>query len=100
MNFIDRYKQDMEEQNEGEQKMDDTRDEEKEQLQNFIAQMLFKPQKDNAQLRAEVREELLQLTDVCIECGNKFYNAFRGKLPSKMIAEIFCTFIKTIMEVG
>jgi len=100
MNFIDRYKQDMEEQNEGEQKMDDTRDEEKEQLQNFIAQMLFKPQKDNAQLRAEVREELLQLTDVYIECGNKFYNAFRSKLPGKMIAEIFCTFIKTIMEVG
>lgn len=100
MNFIDRYKQDMEEETKEEQAMDNTHDEEKEQLQNYIAQMLFKPQKDSAQLRAEVREELLQIADVCIECGNKFYNAFRGKLTNRMITEIFCTFIESLMKVG
>lgn len=97
MNFIDKYKQDMEEQKEEEQKMDDARDEEKEQLQNYIAQMLFKPNKSDAEMQAEAREALLKFTDIIIESGNKFYSGLRGKFTTKDIAEIFRTFIANVL---
>lgn len=100
MNFSDRYKQDIEKQNNEEQPMDDMSKKQKEQLQNYLEQMLFKPNKSDTELQAEAREALLKLTDTVIECGNRFYNGLRGKFTPKNIAEIFRTFIETVMKVG
>ena len=97
MNFIDRYIQDMEDEQENKINMDELNDNEKEQLQNVIANMLFQTPQNKAQMKAEVREDLLSIADVCIEIGNRFYNAYRGRLSNKYIAEIFCAFITSVM---
>lgn len=96
MNFIDRYKKEMEEQTEMD--IDELTPEQMEQLKGALAHaMLSAPQSKEQQLR-EMKDEMTVLANTFADCADIFLTRFRGRLPQRKILMLIEIFFRTLKE--
>ena len=96
MNFIDRYKQELEEENE--MTTDDMTPEQIEQLKGALAHAIFTAPQNKEQQRRELKEDMTVLANTFADCADIFLTRFKGKLPYKQIVELILSFFGTIEE--
>ena len=96
MNFIDRYKKEMEEQTDMD--IDELTPEQIEQLKGALAHaMLSSPMSKEQQLR-EMKDEMTVLANTFADCADIFLTRFRGRLPQKKIFTLVEIFFRTLKE--
>lgn len=96
MNFIDRYRKEMEEQTEMD--IDELTPEQIEQLKGAMAHaMLTAPQNKEQQLR-EMKDEMTVLANTFADCADVFLTRFRGRLPLRKIVELIDIFFQTLHQ--
>lgn len=96
MNFIDRYKQELEEQTE--MNTDDLTPEQIEQLKGALAHaMLSAPQSKEQQMR-EMKDEMTVLANTFADCADVFLTRFRGRLPLRKIVSLIDIFFQTLHQ--
>ncbi len=96
MNFIDRYRKEMEEQTEMD--IDDMTPEQIEQLKGALAHAMLTPIPNKEQLRRELKEDMTVLANTFADCADIFLTRFKGKLPYKQIVQLILSFFQTIEE--
>ena len=96
MNFIDRYKQELEE--ETKMTIDDMTPEQIEQLKGALAHAMFTAPQSKEQQRRELKEDMTVLANTFADCADIFLTRLKGKLPYKQIVQIILAFFQTIEE--
>lgn len=96
MNFIDRYRKEMEEQTEVD--IDELTPEQVEQLKGAIAHAMFVAPQNQKLQRQELKEAMTDLATIFADCADIFLTRFKGKLPYKLIVQMILAFYGTIEE--
>ena len=96
MNFIDRYKQEMEEQTEMD--IDELTTEQIEQLKGALAHAMLTPIPNKEQQLREMKDEMTVLANTFADCADIFLTRFRGRLPQKKIFTLVEIFFNTLHQ--
>lgn len=96
MNFIDRYKKEMEEQTDMD--IDELTPEQIEQLKGAMAHAILTPMPNKEEQLREMKDEMTVLANTFADCADIFLTRFRGRLPQRKILMLIEIFFRTLKE--
>ena len=96
MNFIDRYKKEMEEQTDMD--IDELTPEQIEQLKGALAHAMLTPIPNKEQQMREMKDEMTVLANTFADCADVFLTRFRGRLPLRKIVSLINIFFQTLHQ--